>query len=118
MSPNLRDRNIRHIHYADRATSGRYAKGLNPGRNAEYRDLLRVVAPLVPDGEDAILDLSVDIPDMIARQGERVWMRVTPLADEVLKLPDSRLTVEWKSAEEALPEYLPEIGSASWRERV
>ncbi len=109
MSPNLRDRSIRYIHYADRVTSGRHAEGLNPGRNAEYRDLFRVVAPLVPAGESAVVNLAADIPDMIVRPGERVWLRLTPLADEALKLADSRLTVEWKSAEEALPEYLPDL---------
>ncbi len=109
LSPNLRDRNIRYIHYSDRVTSGRYAEGLKPGRNAEYRDLFRVVAPLVPAADGAVLDLQVDIPDMIVRPGERVWLRITPFDDETLEPARSSLGVEWKTVEEALPEYLLDL---------
>jgi len=109
MSPNLRDRDLRYIHYADRVAAGRHARGLKPGRNAEYRDLFRVVAPLMPTDDGAILDLAVDIPNMIVRPGERVWLRLTPLAEGKLVLSDSRVAVKWKPADEALPEYLADL---------
>lgn len=109
MSPNIRDRSINAIHLGDRNLTGRYAVGSSAPPNIDLRALFRGVVPLQPDGARSVARLSVDIPDMLARPGERVWLRVTPLADETLLCAESSISLQEIAPEEALGEYLPDL---------
>ncbi len=109
MSPNTRDRNIRSIHLGDRVLTGRHARGLSAPPNIDLRALARIVVPLVPGEQNAVASIDVDIPDMIVRPGERVWLRVTPLQDETVLLDESGAAAVEIPAGEALPEYLPDL---------
>jgi len=109
LSPNLRDRSISYIHSSDRLLANQYTEGVTERPNAEYRDLFRGVAPIVPAGARGVARVSVDLPDTLVRPGERVWLRITPLADEVLLPGECSLGLSATSAEEALSEYLPDL---------
>ncbi|MEA3400242.1 MAG: hypothetical protein U9R79_03255 [Armatimonadota bacterium] len=109
LSPNIRDRSVRYIHIGDRVLTGRYASGLKSPPNVDLRDLFRVAAPLIPDGGEAVAELEVDIPDMLIRPGERLWLRITPLADETLRLGSCAVQAVKMPVEDALAEYLPDL---------
>lgn len=109
MSPNIRDRNLNFIHLGDRFLTGSFAVGNAPPANADLRALARTIVPLAPDGDHAVARFSVDIPDTIARPGERVWLRVTPLQDGTLIGDTSSVGWDEVAPEVALPEYLPDL---------
>ncbi len=109
LCPNLRDRDINAIHLGDRWLTGSYPVGNSAPANIALRALLRAVLPLTPEGDHAVARLAVDIPDTIARPGERLWLRVTPLRAETLDCAQSSLGVKELAPEQALAEYVPDL---------